>query len=243
MGRSNPNTYVPNPAKITLNWAGGKGLFSIYDKEKKERVLLDLPLRFAWVEDFAAITGYHEIDDNSGFFIQSNELGSIKDGDFTVFHYDRVGSGDDAKFKKVVDFEGPYSEIKDAVKSKEYGGKYTTVVYGVADGDNGPIKGGDIIRIELSGAALNAWIDKGFNHYDGGICIEEAVAKKKGAVNYFQPIFKQEQISQELDGLATEADKAVSAWYNQTAADAPETAPSGTEPSDPPDEYEDDIPF
>lgn len=244
MGRSNPTTYVPNPAKHTVSWAGADGFFAVYDKEKKERVMLDLPFRFAWVENTAAITGFHEDDNPSKqFFIQSNELLKVKEGTFQVFHYEKDGE----KSKKVVDHEGTYDEIKDAVKSRSYGGRYTTVIYAVSDGDNGPIKSGDIIRIEIAGAALNAWIDKGFSQYDGGVCVEESIEKKKGRVTYYQPIFKQEQISSDLNATALEADKAITAWIDQDSS-GQETAQASGQSAPPAgpdvgDEYEDDVPF
>ena len=236
MGRSNPSKYVPNPAKHTVSWAGADGTFSIYDKEKKERVLLDLPFGFVWVESFAAITGYNEPKE---FFIQSNEVRKIGENELTVVHYEPDGEG---KFKKVVDHKGLYADIKDAVKSKEYGGRYTTVLYGIADRDMGPIKEGELVRIEVAGAALNAWIDKGFNHYDGGIVVEEAVEKKKGRVTYFQPVFRMEQASDEHCTLAVKADRAVNDWMDQK----PSSDEGGGKAEGDPDlaeEYEDDIPF
>jgi hypothetical protein len=240
MGRSNPSKYVPNPAKHTVNWAGADGCFSIYDKEKKERVLLDLPFGFVWVESFAAITGYNEPNE---FFIQSNEVRSIKDTPFAVVHYEADGEDKDGKmrFKKVVDHEGMYNDIKDAVKSKSYGGRYTTVLYGIADRDMGPISEGDLIRIEVAGAALNAWIDKGFNHYDGGIVVEEAVEKKKGRVTYFQPIFKMEQASDDHCTLAVKADAAVNAWMDQKPTD--EESPEDVNEMADDSGIDDEIPF
>ena len=238
MGRGNPQTYVSNPAKHTVSWAGADGVFSMYDKEKKERVMLDLPFRFVWVENTAAITGFHEdANPSKQFFIRSNELLKVKEGEFQVFHYEQDGE----KSKKVVDFEGSYDEIKDAVKSRSYGGRYTTVLYAVADGDNGPIANGDIIRIEVAGAALNAWIDKDFSHYDGGVSVEEAIEKKKGNVTYFQPIFKQEQISGEVNTTALAADKMVTAWIEQDdSAQSEAPVDPGSEGDE---EYEDDVPF
>lgn len=238
MGRNNPSTYVPNPADHVVSWAGADGAFSIYDKERKERVLLDLPFMFVWVESFCAITGYNE---PSEFFIQSNEIRSVKDSELTVFHYESDGEGKDGKpkSKKVVDHEGYYADIKDAVKSKSYGGRYTTVLYGIADGDNGPIKHGELLRIEVAGAALNAWIDKGFNHYDGGIKVEQAIEKKKGRVTYFQPVFEMEVIGRDLDSQAVKADKAVNDWMDQVPpADANPVPPDAVA-----EEEEDDVPF
>jgi len=244
MGRSQENNYVPNPAKHSLQWSGSEGVFYSYDVNKRERVNLELPLRFAWVESLSTITGYNEPD---GFFIRANEIKDLKSEALNVHHYVTEGSGDNAKSKRVNDFSGLYIEIKDQVKSKSYGGRFTTVVYAVADGDNGPVKSGDIIRIEIAGAALNAWIDKGFNHYDGGVAVYEAAPKKKGAVDYFQPIFKQESIGPEVDESAKNADTLVNNWVEQKASSSsvPEDSDEGPDEDVPPDfdDYEDDIPF
>tara|TARA_R110002153_G_scaffold51460_7_gene144736 strand:- start:7703 stop:8437 length:735 start_codon:yes stop_codon:yes gene_type:complete len=153
-------TRLVNPCKKFLKFSGEK--VSYYDKEAKENVPVPLPFKFIALIDLKAISGFDEAH-NCGIF--SNEIQNLGQ-----------------QFMKVRSFKGGdiacglYSDIKD--KAKAAGGRFTCSVYGLLDGE--------LVNLQLRGAALSGWIDK-----QPGTKFElgKFTKGKKGSVSYSIPTF------------------------------------------------------
>jgi len=168
---------VKNPATKYLEWKSNKGVFSFYNKEAGENQELKLPLKFVHLTDKHTVKGFNE-KNNCGVY--ANEVGLINEEPLNV----RLSKGD-------FSLKGLYKEIKG--KILELGGKYAKSVYVLLDGE--------IVNIQLQGAALASWSDfakderkKFGNNF---IVIEGFEAKKKGSVKYNTPTFV---IGEEVDG-------------------------------------------
>lgn len=237
MGRSTPSTWVPNPAKITVEYSGEHGVFRVYDKENKERIDLDVPFKFAWVETMVMLSGFSE---KFGRRVTSNELDRAKarTEPFDIFMFEEKNG----KMERSVVLSGPYKEIKDEARS--IGATYAFAVYAVAVGNNGPIMDGDIIRIVMGGSCRNAWIDASPERWQGGVAFIDTVRKKKGRTEYLEPVFEMFMPDGSVIDDAIAADKLVQAWINQApvehavASDVKDDVSNQHKGS-----YEDDIPF
>ena len=230
MGRSTPSTWVPNPAKITVEYSGEHGAFRVYDKENKERIDLDVPFRFVWVETMVAIMGFSEKFNKR---LTSNELNRTKarTEPFDIFFFEEKNG----KAERVTVLSGPYKEIKDEARSA--GATYAFVVYAVAEGGNGPIKDGDIIRIVMNGSCRNAWIDAGPERWPSGIEFFDVVKKKKGKTEYLEPMFRQFEAEDDCIAKAVNADKMVQAWIDQAPVKAEEHTEAPTNEVSEDDDY------
>ena len=236
MGRSTPSTWVPNPAKITVEYTGEHGVFRVYDKENKERIDLDVPFRFVWVETMVSVIGFSEKFNKR---LVSNELSRTKarTEHFDIFYFEEKNG----KAERVTVLSGPYKEIKDEARS--LGATYAFVVYAVAKGSNGPIKDGDLIRIVMNGSCRNAWIDAGPERWPGGIEFFDVVKKKKGKTEYLEPMFRQLDVEDDCIAKAVNADKMVQAWIEQAPVKTEQAPAKADEHVDFKEEEEDDIPF
>jgi len=156
---------VPSPVKKYLSFSGKTGNFSYWDKENKKEVEVTLPLKFVVLDELSTIVGW---DDGSSSKIYSNEIHSTKKQQFVVRSKDGVKA------------EGFYNDIKG--KLATIGAKYSKSVYVLIDGE--------ICNINMKGAVLKAWIDKG----DAGNTwsVSDTESRKKGSVSYKVPVFKKE---------------------------------------------------
>lgn len=188
MSRSN-NIDIPNPANRFYQWDGSKGGFSYWDKQKEERVRVELPFRFIVLDCLSTIKGWSDAD-QSGYW--SNEVRNIAEDTLTV----RTKKGQVAK--------GPYREIK--ANPRCSGAKYCQSVY-IADRQDGELV---VANMQLTGAALSSWIEFRKKHkdiYKGGIRVATTAEGKKGAVTYLMPVFEPMEITSESDATAVELDK------------------------------------
>jgi len=229
MGRENPTSYVENPAKKIIEYDAKKGLFKWYNKDKGETVYLDLPFRAVWVEEMCTVGGYNKKTKSR---IMGNETKGVKD-DMQAFMFVKIGD----EYERQTIADGPWADIKDTVTSNRVGGKFAKYIYAVSDGDNAILKDGELFKLFVIGCSVSAWFDKGFNASCGGFAVYETIDKVNGDTEYKEPVFKQEQISSELNGKAIEADRLVQSWINQDASE-PEL-----EKPDAPVEDEDDVQF
>ncbi len=188
MSRSN-NTERPNPANRFYQWDGSKGGFSYWDKEKEERVHVDLPFGFMVLETLSTIKGWSD-QNQSGFW--SNEVRKVAEDSFTV------------RTKKGIACTGSYREVK--ANPSCAGAKYCQSVY-IADKQNGALV---IANLQLMGAALSSWIEFRKKHkdiYAGAIRVATMAEGKKGAVTYQMPVFEAIEASPESDESAKELDR------------------------------------
>lgn len=157
-----------NPAKRFLKIKSGSVQF--YDKESGDNVKVETPFEFIVLDTLATIKGWSDADD-SGFW--SNEVRSVGKDTLTV----RTKSGAKAS--------GIWKDIKGLPAVS--GAKYNSSVYIATKGRDGL----EINNLQLSGAALNAWIEfTGKNSVTKNkVILSEWADAKKGAVKYQTPVF------------------------------------------------------
>lgn len=212
MSRSN-NTEIINPAKRFLEWQGSTGKLKYFDKEKGEKgenVIVDLPFTFLVLDKLATIKGFSDAD-QSGFW--SNEIRNIKTEPFTV------------RTKKGEVGTGLYKDVA-IVNVLNQGACYSQSVY-IAFYDQD--KKLQIGNFQIHGSAIGSWIDfcKGRDIYKSAITIESATSAKKGATNFFVPVYKSTPVSGETEAKAIELDKVLqeylTAYFKRTGQDVETT--------------------
>lgn len=209
MSRSN-NTEIINPAKRFYEWVGSKGCLKYFDKskgEKGENVFVDLPFTFLVLDRLSTIKGFSDAD-QSGFW--SNEVRDLRKEPFTV------------RTKKGIVATGLYSTLAPVLNQ---GAAYCQSVY-VAAKIDGELQ---ICCFQIHGSAIGEWINlcKGKDIYKYAITISGSSPMKKGATNYFIPVFKlNPQIAPETEQKAIELDKELqdylSAYFKRTGAEQKE---------------------
>lgn len=166
-----PEQKSKNPATKFLEWKSNDKTFEYYDKEKKEKVLLTLPLKFVILEHYHTVKGWHDAS-KSGIY--SNEVLFTGSEEITVKSYE---GGELAK--------GLYKDIKHSVNEK--GGHYCRSIYVV-------LSSGELANISLKGSSVrqysefdklnsNKWQTNWFS-------VTGAKDEKKGSVKYSTPIFE-----------------------------------------------------
>lgn len=200
----NQNEGSTNPATKFLEWKSKDKCFAYYDKDKKEYVLLPLPLKIQFLEEFHTIKGFHEGSESG---IYSNEIKTMKET-LTVKAFNQ----------KTPIAEGLYNDIKHEVKSA--GGKYGKSVYALLDGE--------IVNLQLYGASISPFIlytsgDKKTNVKGHSQVLEtnfievnSYVDKKKGANKYTEPVFSLgERFTTEENELANDKYKDIVNYFNK----------------------------
>lgn len=231
MARGEQSDYIKCPAKYMLEWDGGNGTLKMWNASTKEKILLELPFDFAWVEEFGFISGY---SNNLRTSFHSNEVHGrdLKSKPFEVFHFEK---GNDGSNKKIIDAEGLYHDIKPQLA--QLGASYHKMIYAIAVCDNGPVKRGDLIRILASPAFCQEWYD--FNKSNkvdsGSVIIDGCIDRQNGNIKYKSPVFVMEEIEAEMDKLALDAVKPLKAYYTQSASEPEQVDDDGA--------FEDDVPF
>lgn len=171
MSLSNQNEGLKNPSKKFLEFKGGAGKFSYYDKEKGENVDVPTPFYLVVLDQLHTIKGWHDESESS---IYSNEVHDTNREELNV-----------KAFKGGEIVKGLYQNIKGNLQ----GGKYHKSVYAVMlDKKGNPT---EMVNLSLKGAALSAWIDAEIRT-DGGVVTVgiNPEQKKKGATKYYEPSFK-----------------------------------------------------
>lgn len=120
----------PNPSKKFLEWKSNDKCFQFYDKELKEKVTVELPLKVLFLEHYHTVKGWSD-SANSG--IWSNEVYSIGREEIEV------------KNSNGVICKGIYKDNRTQIVNA--GGKYHRSVYCM--GENG-----DILNLQLKGAVI-----------------------------------------------------------------------------------------
>jgi len=158
-----------NPATKFLEWKSNDKCFAYYDKQSKEQVQVQLPLKVQFLEHFHTVKGWNDASESG---IYANEVKFISKEPLKV----KAFKGGDIA-------EGIYSEIRG--KIRDAGGKYYRSVYAVLDGE--------IVNLQLKGACVSAYSDFMQNHENQ---LESAWTEiltvsdhKKGATKYSTPDF------------------------------------------------------
>jgi hypothetical protein len=196
-----PAAQNPNPAEMFLEWKSNDKCFEYYDKESKEKVKVELPLKFAFLEHYHTVKGWHDATQTG---IYSNEVFGIG--------YEEL---DVKTFKGLKIAEGLYKENKTIINSS--GGKYHRSIYGV-------LEDGRIINIALKGASVGGIkADKSADkkEHEGysdfcrtnsntferkWILIDGIAEGKSGSVKYSIPVFSMEKdITDKEDAIIVES--------------------------------------
>lgn len=211
-----------NPATKFLEWNSSNKCFSYYSKELKEKllsegktdkeikenkladVLVELPIKIQFLEEFHTIKGFHQVSDSS---IYSNEIKTMSE-ELTVKSF---------KLQEPL-AKGLYNDIKHQVKS--IGGKYGKSVYALLDGE--------IVNFSLYGASITPFIlytsgdkktnIKGHSHLleTNFIEVKDFVNKKKGVNKYTEPIFSLgETFTPEENKLADEKYQVIADYFKR----------------------------
>jgi hypothetical protein len=172
-----------NPATKWLEWSSNDGTFKYYDKEKKENILVELPLSFVVLDAFQTIRGWN---DKSSSGIYANEVKYMNQPLIVK------------SFKGGIIAEGLYKDIKAHVNSA--GGVYHKSIY-CMDLD------GSIFNIMLKGAAVQEFGELNKSMFpDYVLEVSDAENRIKGSVKYSVPLFNfGRSLNKEL---AYKADKA-----------------------------------
>lgn len=172
MARLNrPTTGTSTPVTKYLNWKSNDKAFSYYDKEQGKNVLVELPIKFLFLEHYHTVKGWNDASESG---IYSNEVYSIGKEELSVkaFKGGEIG-------------KGLYKEIKENIKNA--GAVYHRSVYGM-------LPDGELVNFQLKGSGVKAYSDfyNDNNHLldNQWIEINEAKDGKKGAVKFSTPDFK-----------------------------------------------------
>lgn len=188
MARLNrPTNGSTSPVTKYLNWKSNDKAFSYYDKEQGKNVLVELPIKFLFLEHYHTVKGWNDATESG---IYSNEVYAIGKEELSVkaFKGGEIG-------------KGLYKEIKEKVKNA--GGVYHRSVYGM-------LPDGELVNFQLKGSGVKAYSDfyNDNNHLldNQWIEINEAKDGKKGAVKFSTPDFKVGgNITKAEDKLANES--------------------------------------
>lgn len=223
MSRTTRIDSQENPAIKMLKWKSSEGTFQYWDKDLEQNVNLEIPFKFAVLEEkYVSFTGYSE-SEGKGFWSNEvkdkNQMVQIKCGDKVV-----------KTFKK---------EDWKNVKNEEVlkGCKYTQILYVASDfeGDwniyrimlNGSAFTGGIIKDKKTGVPLpsqenDGWMsfmkqmskEHGKNAlYDRMIVVTGSKPKKNGAVTFMIPEFDSEVLTEEQNEQFNQLAESVDNWF------------------------------
>jgi hypothetical protein len=218
MSRSNPHETLTNPASKFYKWDSDNACFSYFDKTlgekdaqgkaKGQNVLVPLPFNFLVLDTLACVRGYNEPQEKSYY---SNEVRNLTTDIITV------------KANKQVEKIGLYAEVKTL-----NGAKYCQSVYIGYKNTDGKL---EIQNIQLTGAALNSWIEfcKSAKINEIAVSVKSSVQKKKGRNTYNEPVYTAIKINEKTNQEAIELDKELQIYltaYLAKNASAPAAAPT-----------------
>lgn len=195
MSLSNPKQE--NPVTKWIEYSGETGKFFFYDKEKKEKVSLPLPLKFIVLEELNTISGFSE-SLSSGIY--SNEVLDLSKENLHV-----------KSFKGGYSANGLYSQIKDNIIVN--GGKFTKSVYAVIVRPDNSLT--EIVNFKFKGASLQGWFDKSVNVYKSAVIVNSFVSAKKGKTVYQIPVFESSPFTEIQFKLACEQERTLQEYLKQ----------------------------
>ena len=169
MSRADEFKSNTNPALKYVSWKSNDKTFEAYDKESKTKELCKLPFEFTLLKVGSSVKGWNDAEESP---IYSNIITNTIKQDLNV----RCGSNVIAR--------GKYTEIKDKIIAS--GAHFETNIFALYNGE--------IVMINLKGAALGKWFDFARQHR-GKFLTEKIVIDgfeegKKGAVKFNTPVFK-----------------------------------------------------
>lgn len=208
MSLSNPK--LTNPCKKFIEFKGDSGKFQYWDKEQEKNIEVPLPLKFIYLDELNAVTGFND-QAQAGVF--SNEVHNLNTQVLTV----RV-------FKSPVTVKGKYKDIKADIL--QLGGKFMKSIYiGLLNGDTL-----ELANLKLKGSGFGGWLDKKFNpEQSPAIIVNGTREDKKGAVKFHVPVFENFEITPDIIQQAVQLDKELQSFLREYE-NAPEIEAGYTEP-------------
>ncbi len=197
MSRTKKREGSKNPASKFISLSGVTGNFGYWSKEKEQMINLEYPIRMIILDVLSTIKGYHS---GKGAGIYSNEIHNQSN---EILKVKVFGSDEIAK--------GLYADIKDKVKG--VGGKFANSVYAVMISDNEP----ELVNFQFYGASLSPFIDfqKETDIYKNSVIITDVEPAKKGATNYFIPMFEAGAITEEESKIADLMDMELQKYFDE----------------------------
>lgn len=170
MSRTRKRAGSTSPIKKYISFSGSTGKINYYDKSRPEgdKTLEFDELDIIVLDTRSSVSGFSESHQGG---IVSNMVADTTKETLKVVAFSNGKPQDIA--------EGIYKEIKSDIK--DAGGKFTTNVIALADlGD-----GMEMVNVQLSGAALNSWIDfttdnPNESYYDNVIKLSKGALSKRG---------------------------------------------------------------
>jgi hypothetical protein len=196
---SRTSKIVSRPAVNYLEWSSEDGCFKYYDKDLEQKVLVNLPFKFAVLDgDWVTVKGYNSKKEK-GFY--SNEIKDLKKEELVV----KCGKEEFAR--------GLWADIKE--KLGDAGAKFTKSVYiAVKNQESGEyevwnlqLKGGSLTGGNKPGVkpskedAFDGWINftKALKQslYSKFIVVNNVKPKKNGATKFVIPVYSTEDMTAE----------------------------------------------
>jgi hypothetical protein len=169
-----------NPSTKFLEWKSNDKCFEYYDKEAKEKVQVNLPLKFLALDELHSVKGW---SDSCQSAIYSNEVKFISKEIMTV-----------KPFKGNEIAKGLYSDIKEKIKAA--GAHYVKSIYVM-------LEDGAIGNIQLKGASCQSWGEFTQRNRqrlpDEWVTVKDFTEGKKGAVKYYTPNFSFDKSLSDLE--------------------------------------------
>lgn len=159
-----------NPTTKYLEWKSNDKSFEYYDKEAGQKVKVELPLKFVFIDHYHTVKGWNDASESG---IWANEVYYIGSEPMTV-----------RAFKGGEIASGLYKDIKPKVQ--QAGGHYRRSIYVM-------LEDGSLANISIKGAVVKEWSD--FMNENKNpvktqwIEVAEAKDQKKGSVKYTTPSF------------------------------------------------------
>lgn len=139
MSRTKKRGGTKSPIKKYVSFGGRTGLFSYYDKDKKENVEFE-SLDIILLDVKSSVTGYIE---SLGANMSSNLINNSKTEPFKVIAFSK------GKVHNIE--EGLWADIKPKIGAA---GKFTANILALSDLGNGL----ELVNVQLSGIGLTSWI-------------------------------------------------------------------------------------
>lgn len=228
---SNPTANTPNPATKWFEWGGKAGELTIYDKVKKEEVIIPLPFAFILLDSTNTIRGYNKKMKTG---IYSNEIRDTRSEPFVVKFF----SGGSLA-------NGLWADIKDTVVARS--GKFAKNLY-LAYKEGNELKLG---ALQATGCAMSAWFDFQKNNAEAltknAVVMRPGKRDTSGDVAFTPPEYSLKPISEEMLAEAVVLDKKLQTYLDgyfrrttveKAHASAPAAPKSDEQPDGPPDDVQ-----
>ena len=187
-----------SPVSRYYTWKSNEKTFSYYDRETKQNVLVELPLKFLFLQHYHSVRGWNDASNSS---IYSNEVYYIGSEDMRV-----------SASKGGLIAEGLYKDIKPRVIAS--GGRYHRSIYVV-------LEDGSIANISVKGSVVKEWSDfydsQKNNIENNFVIVNDFNEAKKGSVKYAVPVFNTgDPIDADFSKMADKAAQQLSEYFQSS---------------------------